>query len=241
MLKHLIAMTTLTLLSAPAFAQCTKDTDCKGDRICVQGTCTAPSTSASPATAPKSPTPLPTAHALSGVDRLELQQARSKAKTSLIMAGGTLLTGLGTAATNGAGDAPKVLGGITLGLAGAATPVAAGGSSQARRLALSRGVTLKPSTARATAWTGYGLTMGLGTVVFAAGLSEAIISNELILSLTALGALSATTMALDTLATVNAIEAKAPTARRSERIKPTASLTASATADGAMMGLVGTF
>lgn len=45
-------------------------------------------------------------------------------------------------------------------------------------------------------------------------------------------------MALDTLATVNAIEAKAPTSRRSERIKPTASLTASATANGTMMDLL---
>ncbi len=241
MLNQIIAMSSLMLLSAPAFAQCTKDTDCKGDRICVEGTCTAPSTTASPATAPTAPAPRATTQIPTGVDRLELQQARSKAKTSLIMAGGTLLTGLGTAATNGAGDAPKVLGGITLGLAGAATPVAAGGSSQARRLALSRGVTLKPSTARATAWTGYGLTMGLGTVVFAAGLSEAIISNELILSLTALGALSSATMALDTLATVSAIEAQSPTTRRPKRLTPTASLTASATADGAMMGLVGTF
>lgn len=47
----------LTLALTPgAFAQCSKDTDCKGDRVCVNGTCTDPSTkpasSAQPAAAP---------------------------------------------------------------------------------------------------------------------------------------------------------------------------------------------
>ena len=83
--------------------------------------------------------------------------------------------------------------------------------------------------------------MGMGTVVFAAGLSDEEISNGLIISLTTLGALSATTMTLDTLATVNTIEATAPTAARTQQRGPTASLTASATHQGAMLGLVGTF
>src|SRR5450759_399849 len=30
-------------LASEAFGQCTKDTDCKGDRVCVNGTCTDPS------------------------------------------------------------------------------------------------------------------------------------------------------------------------------------------------------
>jgi len=241
MFSKLITLTVLALGSTAAFAQCTKDTDCKGDRICVQGSCVAPQPSQGAQSPAQQPSSTPTTGALTQVEGLELQQARNKARTSLLLAGGTLLTGLGTAATNGSGDAPKVLGGMTLALAGAATPIAAGGNSQARRLAATRGVQLPASTARITAWTGYGLTMGLGTAVLAAGLSDAEISNGLILSLTALGALSATTMALDTMTTVSAVEAAQATAARPARRRPTAHLTASATRQGAMLGLVGTF
>ncbi len=239
MLKKLFAIAFFSLGSTAAFGQCTKDTDCKGDRICSEGSCVAP--------APGIYTPQPLLQSpvgpLSQVQSLELLQARSKANTSLLLAGGTLLTGLGTAATNGAGDAPKVLGGMTLALAAAATPIAAGGGNQARRLARARGVQLPQSTARVTAWTGYGLTMGMGTVVFAAGLSDADISNGLILSLTTLGALSATTMALDTMSTVSAIKAQQGHAslRGSSRSGFSARLTASASHEGATLGLVGRF
>ena len=32
------------LWTAPAYAQCTKDTECKGDRVCVHGECVEPPT-----------------------------------------------------------------------------------------------------------------------------------------------------------------------------------------------------
>jgi len=38
---------------------CTKDTDCKGDRICVEAVCTAPSNAGASATAAPSPAPIP--------------------------------------------------------------------------------------------------------------------------------------------------------------------------------------
>jgi hypothetical protein len=39
-------------LASGAFAQCAKDTDCKGDRVCVNGTCTDPSTKPAASTQP---------------------------------------------------------------------------------------------------------------------------------------------------------------------------------------------
>ncbi len=241
MFKKFIVITLLAFSSTAAFGQCTKDTDCKGDRICQEGSCVAPPPGQVPGIQSVQPRNRDTIGALSQVEGLELRQARSKANTGLLLAGGTLLTGLGTAVTNGSGDAPRVLGGMTLALAGAATPIAAGGGSQARQLAQARGVHLASSSARITAWAGYGLTMGMGTVIFAAGLSDAEISSGLILSLTALGALSATTMALDTFTTVSAIEATQGHAALPTRIRPAAHLTARASQDGAMLGLVGRF
>jgi hypothetical protein len=232
MIKKLIAASLLALTSTTAAAQCTKDTDCKGDRICVEGSCVDAS--------PSQSSPAPQGR-LSEVEGLELRGAQSKASTGLMLAGGTLLAGLGTAATNGEGDAPKALGGMTLVLAGAATPIAASASSRARQVAQARGIHLPQSTARLTAWSGYGLSMGLGTAVFAAGLSDQEISNGLILSLTALGALSATTMALDARSTVAAIEASTSQATLPAPLRPSAQLTASATRDGAVLGVVGSF
>ena len=41
-----IGATLLLVYAAPAQAQCTKDTDCKGDRICSGGSCVAPGSGA---------------------------------------------------------------------------------------------------------------------------------------------------------------------------------------------------
>lgn len=61
-----LCLSLVALTARHAFAGCSKDTDCKGDRICVAGACTAPS--ATPATTPASapaaaPTPPPAAPA----------------------------------------------------------------------------------------------------------------------------------------------------------------------------------
>jgi hypothetical protein len=45
----------LILVAGEAEAQCTKDTDCKGDRVCEAGKCTAPAPSPEAATAAESP------------------------------------------------------------------------------------------------------------------------------------------------------------------------------------------
>ncbi|MBD3393718.1 MAG: hypothetical protein GF418_16400 [Chitinivibrionales bacterium] len=41
-MKAIISAAVLIAMASAASAQCTKDTDCKGDRICIEGTCVAP-------------------------------------------------------------------------------------------------------------------------------------------------------------------------------------------------------
>jgi hypothetical protein len=58
----------LSLFSSVASAQCTKDTDCKGDRVCEEGKCTAPVATPS-AASPPSPAPVPAREAAAPVAR----------------------------------------------------------------------------------------------------------------------------------------------------------------------------
>ncbi len=55
------ASTPDTGLPTPSTAQCAKDTDCKGDRICEQGVCTAPAATAVLDTPAETPKPAPAA------------------------------------------------------------------------------------------------------------------------------------------------------------------------------------
>ena len=48
------------LWAATAQAECTKDTDCKGDRVCSEGICVSPPPAAAPAPAAPQPAPAPT-------------------------------------------------------------------------------------------------------------------------------------------------------------------------------------
>src|SRR5690349_2243863 len=67
LLRVLVAVLVLAVPGA-ALAQCTKDTDCKGERICERGTCVLPAERAPPPrpeyTAPPPPPPVqtPAAH-----------------------------------------------------------------------------------------------------------------------------------------------------------------------------------
>ena len=179
---------------------------------------------------------------LSEVQQMELGQSISAAQTSLYLSGGTLAMGLATMATNGAGTAPRVLGGATLLLAGISTPVAASAGSRARRVGSMRGIYSPASTNRMIAWGGYGLTMGLGTAVFAAGLSEADISNELIFSLTALSSLSTIAMAQDSMSSIRlAGQPSAAEAAALSPARPEVYFTAAAVPGQASVGLVGRF
>lgn len=47
-----VAAALLLLVACPVYAQCSKDTDCKGDRICVKGACTSPEVAPAKASSP---------------------------------------------------------------------------------------------------------------------------------------------------------------------------------------------
>jgi hypothetical protein len=180
---------------------------------------------------------------LSEIQHLELSQSLSTAQTSLYLGGGTVVMGLATIATNGAGTAPRVFGGATLLLAGASTPMAASAGSRARRVASMRGIHTPSSSSRMLAWGGYGLTMGLGTAVFAAGLSEADISSRLIFSLTALSGLSTIAMAQDSMASIR-LAAQPTTQEEAATVRPAGPeihFTAAVLPGQASVGLIGSF
>lgn len=47
----------VSVIASSAYAQCTKDIECKGERICVKGVCETPSATRTPTTAPPPPPP----------------------------------------------------------------------------------------------------------------------------------------------------------------------------------------
>src|SRR3954468_7652274 len=63
-MSHLLrALVAVSVLAVPgvALAECTKDTDCKGDRVCERGVCVAPADRAPPARPEYTPPPPPRA------------------------------------------------------------------------------------------------------------------------------------------------------------------------------------
>lgn len=58
-MRFLVCVLFLLTLSAAAHAQCTKDTDCKGERVCVDGKCQEPSAAPPPKASEEPPPPPP--------------------------------------------------------------------------------------------------------------------------------------------------------------------------------------
>lgn len=54
-----VTLAVCTAWSAPAWAECSKDTDCKGDRVCSLGQCVSPSAAVSSAPGESAPAPAP--------------------------------------------------------------------------------------------------------------------------------------------------------------------------------------
>lgn len=68
-----LVLWSLALLSTTAAAQCMKDTDCKGDRICEKGVCTAPNQQSEASKSLTVPvTPLPSVATADGIDPISL-------------------------------------------------------------------------------------------------------------------------------------------------------------------------
>ncbi len=71
-LRLLLMAALAVVIAAPALAEagCTKDTDCKGDRICVEERCVDPAVSSPAAPAPGAPS--------QGIDEVDIRYARSR-------------------------------------------------------------------------------------------------------------------------------------------------------------------
>lgn len=234
--RPLVAVVCSLAIHAPALAGCTKDTDCKGDRICVDEVCVDPPPSSSPSTPPASGLTDTQLYALDGV--------MAKAVSGMAVSGGMAGLGIATILTNDGYNetAPRVLGGATLITAGIATPLAAGGSIQARRIARSEGVTLTSTPLLpVTSWIGYASTMGVGTYMLIAGVSGETIPNYLIAMTVSCGVVSTLGMAVDASVASSEIRAALGDTAATSRRAPPLQLGFAPTRDGGRLHLGGVF
>ena len=209
----------LFFVSAVACAQCSKDTDCKGDRICRDGQCLTPA--AAPAPAPAviilpPPTPAPgNAIVVSPPPPVRLEEPRLGRRESTGWGIGAGIVGfvfmpfaiglgVGSYATSGPGKGliPSIpLGASALLIMTVMVPVVAGGGSSSRH-GEGHGVT----ALRIISWILYGITEVLGVAVIVASVVGADL-HDAIPPLVAVGGTSLLMMSIDSL--VSGITAKA--------------------------------
>ena len=230
--------------AASASAQCTKDTDCKGERICAKGECVAPQGTAAATPAPlPAVAPAPLAPAPSAVDFANRPMllkpshwAHPAGVTGLVM--GSLVVGFGVLSAVFNGDTvPSVSMGVLALLCGAiGAPIVAIGGSSAR---FDDSVTGSPGT-RVVGWVGYGLAMALGAVMVVLGIEGVTFTNGLILAVAGLGASSLACLAVDAFtAAGQADELIARLSPRAERPRLAPFLTLSRRPDGALAPVLG--
>lgn len=168
-------MLSVALLATPAWAGCTKDTECKGDRVCEQGACVDPQAAAPAVVPPTEVAERPSAAALASA-------ANHEADANAGIAWGWVLGGasvaFGAVAVTGSvaewySPTPEILGGLALGSAAFGGPIAAGGGNQARRGLRLLNAPTPGEGLRVTGWILYGSGMAIGAGSVIAGISGA--------------------------------------------------------------------
>ncbi len=209
-----IVAASLCLLSLAAFAQCRADVDCKGDRICINGSCQSPSGAARvepppppppPPVSGEQPPPPPPLESLPANDGAPSAATGPRELPGWAMGGVVLgftsaaaIAGLAavSAATTG-GDSPGISEGLgavaTLVLAISVPLVVAAGSSVRGPTGVS-GV----GGLRVTGWIFYGVTLALAVGALVWGLVDAV-PGLYIAGLGASGVVSEVMVTLDTL------------------------------------------
>ena len=222
--------------SADAFAQCTKDTDCKGDRVCVAGSCAAPTAGAAFGGDSRPFTPRP------------VRSGWASGAGALGIASGVLVLGLAIGSDlNSPGE--SMVPALPLGIAatvllGAMGPVVASGGSSARaddRVSGLMGL-------RITGWVAYGLAMANAISLVGFGVADIAPPDGQLTATGALGMASLVCFSID--AFVSGAQARrlareaAPQAARDPGVSwgvSVAPLWREAKVDGAALGLGGTF
>lgn len=155
----------LWLLTSLAIAGCEKDTDCKGDRICVEAECVDPPT----------PTAMPANPMLHGAPRLaddRLGDSRRRMAAGWSVGGcGTILglTAVGLALAEAETVFPVSVGIVSVGMLGTSAPLAAGSGTRARDGLIALGEPLPPNGMRVAGWSVYGGGMGIALIAISAG------------------------------------------------------------------------
>lgn len=160
-MRHLAcaaAVFALTLFSAAAHAGCEKDTDCKGDRICLNGECRSPAAAPAPSLAVP-PLVLTQPHVRAG-------WSKGAGITGLVLAPIVLALFAGAAATlpdeNGSALPAAPLGGAGLVLHIVAGGIAGGGAGSARGVKHNLGLVI-------SGWVLYGVSILYTALEFAIG------------------------------------------------------------------------
>lgn len=145
-----------------AQAGCEKDTDCKGDRICVQSQCVDP-----PTTAPALIDPGP-----SKLARARLGDSRGRMITGWSLGGcGSLfgVTAVGLALAEAPTAAPVSTGIVGVGFLAAAAPVSAASGGRARDGLRALDQPVPGNGLRIAGWSSYGAGMGIAVISIAVG------------------------------------------------------------------------
>lgn len=181
-------------VSSVAYAGCTKDTDCKGDRICNLGTCENPPTDDEAEVdfdaagngrveleveeAPAEPVDDASSQTYSRATMRRAEEAvlaskRGTAGGYALAAPGALLGYIGTGfGSAGGGDGFFVVGGLGLTALGVAGPVAAGGGTAARNALLRLDVAPPDDRLLVTGWLAYSMGLGFGVGAIASGVEQ---------------------------------------------------------------------
>ena len=208
---------------------CSKDADCKGNRVCNQSVCVEPQ-SAAPVTPER---PLSDGWALGG------------GILGLVVLAPVTGLGIASALTTGNTVPAVPLGGSATLLVGIVSPLVFGSGRSARRGAMVRGAV----GLTVTGWVTYGLCLGNAIVMIALGLSDVFIPAWEIVLATVIGDISLISFSIDALVShkraKSAIEAQVGNVSKGDSfltLSPSAAPVISESGvSGGVLGLVGTF
>ncbi|GEM_PF-2031127 len=215
----LLVMMSALLVSSAAFAQCSTDMECKGDRICVAGECVSPQPAASAAEAQVVSNPPPayypdtyqnTQNTAYQTNPYQLQQPQLAYRRPLsrgwaipggalgiVFSGLTLGFGLKSEieSCDNNGDAAIAWGAAATGILAVWTPVVFAAGKSARRSGdpRVRGV----AGLRVTGWVTYGVTLASAVVLLGLGLADVTVPDGYILLPTIMGTASILCMSID--------------------------------------------